>query len=824
MTPRSAAKGFITELDGLRGIAILMVMVHRFWPRPGIGLAADVAGAGWIGVDLFFVISGFLIAGILLDTRGEAGYFRNFYARRVLRIFPLYYLFVGIVWIVFAGNPAFRHDAGSPVWYFVHLGNVPEGVLGHEVPYWLAPVWSLAIEEQFYLTFPLLVYLLDRRRLTVALLAMIVAAPLIRLATTLAMPDHERVQYLFTPCRIDTIAFGCLLAVIIRAVDLERWRGTLLRIAFLALPVTAVLAVASRLDRTSPFDRVLGYSVVAIGCASLVALIVLSRGSRATLILRWAPLRYFGKLCFGLYLLHRPADTLVSVAASRIGVEGDLWLMPFKIGLALALATLSWRLIEQPFLDLKDRFTSKSHPAGISDVHEQPRLSSPFTRLLRRAGLWSLLVAMGSCRSGTNLKGDGGAPDNADGTNADGSTYDSPTAVDASDPLDAPSDATMPAAVVLYPEGRRHSPITPAIAARLQAIATASAHAPRVFAKVGDSITVSADFLYCFDGGNIDLGSHDELATTIDYFKAGNAAGTSPFDRESVAAVGGTTAKDSLDGTPCPFEREVTAIDPQLAVILFGTNEIRYGWTYDEAGKHLWELVDDSISRGIVPIVSTIPPNVGDPSVDARIPTYNRIIRAIAQGRRVPLIDFHRELEALPGRGISQDGLHPSTAPGGGCILTSAGLQYGYNARNLITVEALGRARAALAGDESDATASTRAGAGTAADPFMVSLPAVDLGDTRAGAIATTSDPCGGGHTGHEVVYRLEVSSPITIAATVVDRDGVDVDVHIVAGSTCAGSGDGSATGSVGAGTVLVVVDATSAQLDGEFLLVVERR
>src|SRR5213596_894168 len=89
------AKGFIAELDGLRGIAILLVIVHRFWPRTGTGVLADVAGAGWIGVDLFFVISGFLIAGILLDTRGEPGYFRNFYARRILRIFPLYYLFVG---------------------------------------------------------------------------------------------------------------------------------------------------------------------------------------------------------------------------------------------------------------------------------------------------------------------------------------------------------------------------------------------------------------------------------------------------------------------------------------------------------------------------------------------------------------------------------------------------------------------------------------------------------------------------------------------------------------------------------------------------------
>src|SRR6478735_6413135 len=126
MSKNALTKGFIVELDGLRGIAILMVMIHRFWPRTGVGFGADVAGAGWIGVDLFFVISGFLIAGILLDTKGEPGYFRNFYARRVLRIFPLYYLFVIGTLIAFSHNAEFRQHAGSPFWYLAYLGNIPE--------------------------------------------------------------------------------------------------------------------------------------------------------------------------------------------------------------------------------------------------------------------------------------------------------------------------------------------------------------------------------------------------------------------------------------------------------------------------------------------------------------------------------------------------------------------------------------------------------------------------------------------------------------------------------------------------------------------------
>jgi peptidoglycan/LPS O-acetylase OafA/YrhL len=813
----SVARGFIPELDGLRGIAILLVMTHRFWPRHGIGVAADAAGAGWIGVDLFFVVSGFLIAGILLDTRGEGGYFRNFYARRVLRIFPLYYVFVIGVLLAFAGNAEFREHSGSPLWYLAHLGNVPEGLLGLDVPYWLAPVWSLAIEEQFYLTFPWLVHYLDRRRLTIVLVAMIICAPGIRMLTTVMAPDHERVQYLFTLCRIDTIAVGCLLAVIVRSIDLELWRDRAMKLALLGLPGVTVLAIASRLDRTSPFDRVFGYSIVAVGCASVVALVLLSRGRRSTAVLRIAPLRYLGKLCFGLYLLHRPADTLVSALASRAGLEGDLWLMPLKIGVAVVLATASWRILEQPFLALKDRFTSERHPRVASSA-TPPIVPGFLVRALRHLGLVSLVVLLGTCQ--------GDPIANREDASA-GSDGDAAAISDAAAVFDAPGDGNQPVTgTLLYPEGPRHSPITPALVTRLQTIAATSARRARVFAKVGDSITVADDFLHCFDGGAVDLGAHGHLAPTIELFLGGDAAGTSPFARTSIAAQAGSTASDVLVGSPCPFDREVATIDPRIAVVLFGTNEVRYAWSVAEFGRTLWRLVDEAISRGVVPIMSTIPANPGYPDADARIPTFNRVVRAIAQGRGVPFVDLHGELMALPGRGISQDGLHPSTAPGGACVLTSAGLQYGYNVRNLITVEALARTRAALTGTASDASAPARLGTGHAGDPFAATLPLVDLQDTRSGDSAVGAYGCGGPlQPGHELVYRLDLATARTIDAHVIARPGVDVDVHILAGSTapqaCVASGDTLASATVGPGLVYVIVDA---RLDGEYLLVVEAR
>ncbi|HSN25881.1 MAG TPA: acyltransferase, partial [Kofleriaceae bacterium] len=296
----SPPRGFVPELDGLRGLAILLVMTHRLWPRAGdLARYNGVAEIGWIGVDLFFVISGFLIAGILLDTRDDPDALRNFYARRVLRIFPLFYLLVGGMLLTFPmlgggfEHSAYLEKSGSPLWYLFQLGNIPEGVLGRDPPYWLAPVWSLAIEEQFYLSFPWLVRAVDRRRLAHVLVGFIALAPVVRLLGLLLFPQLDRFQYAFTLCRVDTIAVGCLLAIIVRlpAVQQPRTR-TLLAIAGGAVAI----AVVTGLDRTTPFGRTLGYSVVAFGFGALVLLVVRARGNANAAALRFAPLRYLGKI------------------------------------------------------------------------------------------------------------------------------------------------------------------------------------------------------------------------------------------------------------------------------------------------------------------------------------------------------------------------------------------------------------------------------------------------------------------------------------------------------------------------------------------------
>ncbi len=792
MRERAAAPtGYIPELDGLRGIAILMVMVHRMYPRLD-GTPWPIE-AGWAGVDLFFVISGFLIAGILIDTRSDPGYFKNFYARRVLRIFPLFYLLVGGMLIAFPllGQAGFLEQSGSPLWYLFHLGNIPESLFGKDPPYWLAPVWSLAIEEQFYLTFPLLVHRVDPKRLARWLAVIAVFSVVMRFVTTAIAPDQERIQYLFTLCRLDTIALGCLLAVFVRSELYARLRPRLTSLLVPVIAVAGVILVITQLDRTTYFGRTLGYSVVAIAFVSLVLLVLEHRGKVATAVLRAKPLPYMGKLCFGLYLLHRPADTIVGGLAAKAGLDTEsLLLLPVKIAVAVLLATVSWRLLESPFLRLKDRFTSRPRPG--------------------RVGALAVLLLAG-CASNHDAPAIDAA---AQGSDADGAI-----AVDAT-PLDAPPPGAL--GRVVYLEGQVHSPISVDTSANIAAIA-ATARTEPVFAKIGDSITATASFLTGFGGTGYDLGTHTDLAAAHDYFQAGNAAGTDPYARSSVAATGGWTTADALAGSPSPLDSELAAIQPRYGVVLFGTNDVRTGRTVDAFGADLWTLVDDAIAGGTIPILTTMPAMHGDPDSNARIPLFNRVVRAIAQGRSVPLIDLHLALSALPNEGISGDGIHPSVSPSGACQLTAAGLQYGYNVRNLVTLEALDRAHRARTGETLDATVTRRAGDGSHADPYRLgALPLTDLADTRSGELDTSSY-CGVTSSGHEIVYRLDLTSAVAVDAYVVDRGAVDVDVAILDGSSaCLAAGDATASATVGPGPAFIVVDSRAVSTEGEYLVVVQ--
>lgn len=349
--------GFIRELDGLRGVAILAVTAHHFWPLAGtLAPAADLAHAGWVGVDLFFVISGFLITGILVDTRDDPHYYRNFLARRILRVFPLYY---AVIAAAFLAIPEVAAESGSPVWYLAYAGNAREAWTGAPPAYVLAPTWSLAIEEQFYLAMPLVVALASRRALTRVLVAVVVLAPVFRVATALAWPDNWRMQYVATPGRADALALGCLLAVYVRS---GRWHPNPRHLASAATALVGACAIAfalGGLDRTTWLGRTAGYSLVAATAAAIVLWAVTARDTRATAALRWRPLCYLGMVSYGAYLLQRPVEVALHAALLDAGVQIHLagaWLLAVKLAATVAAATVSWYALERPLLRLKRRF------------------------------------------------------------------------------------------------------------------------------------------------------------------------------------------------------------------------------------------------------------------------------------------------------------------------------------------------------------------------------------------------------------------------------------------------------------------------------------
>ena len=243
-----------------------------------------------------------------------------------------------------------------------------------------------------------------------------------------------------------------------------------------------------------------------------------------------------------------------------------------------------------------------------------------------------------------------------------------------------------------YPPDALLSPLTPAVTAHLRAIAARQPRREDVFAKVGCSITASPRFMRCLAEDEADLGPFERLWPALVHFGGGDAAGTDPFRRVSKAAWPGWSVANVLaGGDHSPLEAELSALDPRFALVMFGTNDIERGDVAD-FGRRLWRLVDRLTDGGVIPILSTIPPRADRPLVGAEVARYNGVIRGLAQGRRVPLIDLNRALRFLPGAGLTRDGVHLDTFRRekqlAACDFTEAALKHGYNTRNLLNLAA----------------------------------------------------------------------------------------------------------------------------------------
>jgi peptidoglycan/LPS O-acetylase OafA/YrhL len=386
----TAGAAHVPALDALRGLAILLVLVFhlkpslepssplQFWFYRGLQ-------AGWCGVDLFFVLSGFLITGILWDAKGSPAYFRTFYARRILRIFPLYYGVLALVFLAYplydaAPSDAYREISGRQGWLWAYASNIQMSLTG-TFDFWAGNwhfnhFWSLAVEEHFYLVWPFVVFLLGRRQLMAVCLACVATAFVWR--GVLTNGHHSFLcAYTFTPCRMDALAIGAYLALAARGpTGLSGLRRPALLLSRLTGAGLLVLFIGLRgLKIEDPWMQTGGYTLLAIFFAALLVLAVTApRGSLLGRLGRRRFLRFFGKYSYGLYVWHGVALLLLQQLPTADLVESLGWPLPavvlhtgLSIGITVAMALLSWHLWEKQFLRLKRFFEYRR-----SSPHPQP--------------------------------------------------------------------------------------------------------------------------------------------------------------------------------------------------------------------------------------------------------------------------------------------------------------------------------------------------------------------------------------------------------------------------------------------------------------------
>jgi peptidoglycan/LPS O-acetylase OafA/YrhL len=368
-----AASRHVAALDGIRGVAVVWVVLHN---ATAFGVASSVgifyliglfAHTGWIGVQLFFALSGFLITAGLLDTQGTKHYFRNFYARRALRILPLYYfvliLFLLILPQLTAFPPRFSNHPQASLWLFITNWT-------NSVPFGFGHFWSLAVEEQFYLIWPLVVFWLRPRQLLAVCVWIAAGALLLRCVMVVLGADAGTI-YENTLCRMDALALGGAVACVLRLVKVRTWvRQRLAAIGGAAAAVFAVGVFLTHGYRTNEAaGETIGYSLLAACAAVLVmAVVVTENTGRPSLAspLNWMPLRSFGKYSYAIYVFHNLVHKLWGepLLVARFGDRPAAPIV-FAYGLGVLLisyllAICSWHFLEGPFLHLNHFFEPRT--------------------------------------------------------------------------------------------------------------------------------------------------------------------------------------------------------------------------------------------------------------------------------------------------------------------------------------------------------------------------------------------------------------------------------------------------------------------------------
>lgn len=381
--------GRIPVLDGLRGIAILLVL---FFHTTLVGPGSPVGSAlfytfrnwGWAGVDLFFVLSGFLITGVLLDSKaarpssGKSHYFRNFYARRTLRIFPVYYSYL-LLLLLLAPPVVFERVGGDWIWFGLFLQNFAMAGAGDFVhTHFLDHFWSLAVEEQWYLFWPLVVLATTRRRLVTVCVGLVVFSLLLRIVL-LTQGVAPVAIHVLTPTRFDGLAVGALLACAARGPGgLGRWTPAARAVALASvLGLAAVVFAQSGLFfYVLPGTLTAGFTLLAclFGACLVLAVGAKPEGFTAR-VLSGRLLGMFGRYSYAIYVVHEAVRVIFVLTLQRFGIKpyvdqpGQIWLQLLVyvgvIGLSVLVGAASWRFLERPLLGLKRHFPNRPDASQV---------------------------------------------------------------------------------------------------------------------------------------------------------------------------------------------------------------------------------------------------------------------------------------------------------------------------------------------------------------------------------------------------------------------------------------------------------------------------